>query len=102
MKRVGGLVGMVLTLLPRIFPAREHLIPSPAGLGLAWTFHWYYGLLFFIGAALGSWMQKKHPKWSEEFTFPVASGWIAGESLMGVGLVMWENGPALARKLLGY
>jgi len=99
---MGGLVGVVLTLLPRIFPAREHLIPSPAGLGLAWTFHWYYGLLFFIGAALGWWMQKRHPKWSEEFTFPVASGWIAGESLMGVGIVMWENGPALARKLLGF
>jgi OPT family oligopeptide transporter len=99
---IGGLVGMVLTLLPRIFPAREHLIPSPAGLGLAWTFHWYYGLLFFIGAGLGWWVQKRHLKWSEEFTFPVASGWIAGESLMGVGLVMWENGPALARKLLGY
>ncbi|HWN54255.1 MAG TPA: OPT family oligopeptide transporter, partial [Methylomirabilota bacterium] len=99
---IGGLVGLILTLLPRIFPAREHLIPSPAGLGLAWTFHWYYGLLFFIGAALGWWVQKRHPKLSEEFTFPVASGWIAGESLMGVGLVMWENGPALARKLLGY
>ncbi|HEV8533214.1 MAG TPA: OPT family oligopeptide transporter, partial [Methylomirabilota bacterium] len=54
---IGGLVGIVLTLLPRIFPAREHLIPSPAGLGLAWTFHWYYGLLFFIGAALGWWVQ---------------------------------------------
>lgn len=50
---------------------------------------------------LGWWGEKKHPKWSEEFTFPVASGWIAGESLMGVGLVMWENGPELARKLLG-
>ena len=31
----------------------------------------------------------------------MASGWIAGESLMGVGLVMWENGPELVRKLLG-
>ena len=36
---VGGLVGIALTLLPRIFPARRHLIPSPAGVGLAWTFH---------------------------------------------------------------
>jgi uncharacterized oligopeptide transporter (OPT) family protein len=32
----------------------------------------------------------------------VASGWIAGESLMGVLLVVWENGPELARKLLGH
>ena len=98
---IGGLVGILLTLLPRIFPARRHLIPSPAGVGLAWTFHWHYGLLFFIGGVLGWWVQKKHPKWSEELTFPVASGWIAGESLMGVGLVMWENGPELLRKLFG-
>ena len=95
------IVGIVLTLLPRIFPEREHLVPSPAGVGLAWTFHWYYGLLFFLGGALGWWAEKRYPKWSEEFTFPVASGWIAGESLMGVALVVWENGPELLRKLLG-
>jgi uncharacterized oligopeptide transporter (OPT) family protein len=98
----GGLVGVVLTLLPRVFPRHEHLVPSPAGVGLAWTFHWYYGLLFFLGGLLGWWVERKYPRWSQEFTFPVASGWIAGESLMGVALVMWENGPELARKLLGH
>jgi OPT family oligopeptide transporter len=99
---IGGAVGIILTVLPRIFPARRHLIPSPAGVGLAWTFHWYYGLLFFIGGLLGWWVEKKRPTWAAEYTFPVASGWIAGESLTGVGLVMWENGPELVRKLLGY
>jgi OPT family oligopeptide transporter len=99
---VGALVGIVLTLLPWLFPKRRHLIPSPAGVGLAWTFHWYYGLLFFVGGVLGWWVEKRHPEWAEEFTFPVASGWIAGESLMGVGLVIWENGPELVRKLLGH
>jgi uncharacterized oligopeptide transporter (OPT) family protein len=96
---IGGLVGVILTLLSRIFPDRQHFIPSPAGVGLAWTFHWYYGLLFFLGGALGWWMQKKYPAWSEEFTFPVASGWIAGESLMGVALVAGEHGPDLVRRL---
>jgi len=99
---VGGLVGIALSLLPRWFPKRRHLIPSPAGVGLAWTFHWYYGLLFFVGGLLGWWVEKRHPEWAEELTFPVASGWIAGESLMGVGLVIWENGPDLVRKLLGH
>jgi len=98
---IGGFVGIALTVLPMIFPARRHLIPSPAGVGLAWTFHWYYGLLFFIGGLVGWWVEKKRPTWSAEYTFPVASGWIAGESLTGVGLVMWENGPELVRKLLG-
>jgi putative OPT family oligopeptide transporter len=96
----GGLVGAVLTVLPLLYPKRQHLIPSPAGVGLAWTFHWYYGLLFFVGALIGWWLEKRHPKLSEEFTFPVASGWIAGESLMGVGLVMWENAPGLIGRLL--
>ena len=96
---VGGAVGVILTLLPRIFPRHQHLIPSPAGLGLAWTFHWYYGLLFFIGGLLGWWVEKQYPEWSEEFTFPIASGWIAGESLMGVTLVIGEHGPELVRQL---
>jgi uncharacterized oligopeptide transporter (OPT) family protein len=99
---IGGLVGIVLATLPKIFPKHRHLIPSPAGVGLAWTFHWYYGLLFFLGGVLGWWAAKKYPKWSEEFTFPVASGWIAGESLMGVTLVIGENGPELVRRLLGH
>ena len=96
---IGGLVGIVLTLLPKLLPGHQHLIPSPAGLGLAWTFHWYYGVLFCIGGVLGWWVERRYPKWSEEFTFPVASGWIAGESLMGVTLVMWENGPEILRRL---
>ena len=98
---VGALVGVALSLLPRLMPDRRHLIPSPAGVGLAWTFHWYYGVLFFVGGLLGWWIEKKYPRWAEELTFPVASGWIAGESLMGVGLVIWENGPDLVRRLFG-
>jgi uncharacterized oligopeptide transporter (OPT) family protein len=98
---VGGIVGVALTLLPKLFPERQHLVPSPAGVGLAWTFHWYYGLLFFLGGLLAWWVERKYPRWSEEFTFPVASGWIAGESLMGVALVFWEHGPELARRLFG-
>jgi uncharacterized oligopeptide transporter (OPT) family protein len=98
----GGLVGIVLTVLPKVFPTRQHLIPSGAGVGLAWTFHWYYGLLFFTGGLLGWWVEKKYPRCSEEFTFPVASGWIAGESLMGVALVIWENGPDLLHRLFGH
>ncbi len=98
---VGALAGALLSILPELFPARRHLFPSPASLGLAWTFHWYYGVLFFIGGGLGRWAECRHPRWAEELTFPVASGWIAGESLMGVGLVLWQSGPDLLRRLLG-
>jgi hypothetical protein len=55
---VGGIVGVVLTVLPLLLPKRQHLIPSPAGVGLAWTFHWYYGVLFFAGALIDWWLEK--------------------------------------------
>ena len=50
---------------------------------------------------IGWLVEKKHPKWAEDYIFPVASGVIAGESLMGVVLVFWENGPEMIKKILG-
>jgi hypothetical protein len=47
-----------------------------------------------------TWLEKKHPQVSQNFAFPVASGWIAGGSLMGVALLLWENGPELVRRLV--
>lgn len=98
---IGLLVGILLPLAARWFPKHEKWIPSPAGLGLAWTFHWYYSLLFFTGAVIGYAFEKKRPKAAEEFTFPVASGIVAGGALMGVVIIFWENGPQMLRQLLG-
>jgi OPT family oligopeptide transporter len=98
---VGGLVGIILPLLAKMFPKYEKWIPSAAGVGLAWTFHWYFSLLFFLGALVGYVVEKKAPKQSEEFTFPVASGLIAGGAIMGVLLIFCENGPQMLRQLFG-
>lgn len=98
---IGGGVGVALTLLGHFFPRHQKYIPSPAGFGLAWTFHWFYSLLFFLGAVVGYFFQRRHPEASEEYTFPVASGIVAGGSLMGVALIFMENGPELLRSLLG-
>ena len=89
---IGAAVGVVLVVLPVLFPRRQTIIPSAAGVGLAWTFHWYYGMLFFLGALLAWLWQKRAPKQAEEYTYPVASGIIAGGSLMGVVLIFWETG----------
>jgi OPT family oligopeptide transporter len=98
---IGGLVGLILPILSRIFPKKKQWIPSPAGIGLAWVFQWYYGILFFIGALIGYAWEKRNPKQSEEYLFPVASGIVAGGALMGVVLVFWENGPAIVKQLFG-
>jgi putative OPT family oligopeptide transporter len=98
----GGTLGVALTLAGRWLPLRvRSWVPSPAAFGLAWTFHWYYGLLFFLGGVIGLVLQRRSTAMAEEFTWPVASGIIAGGSLMGVGLVLWENGPSMIRQLFG-
>ena len=98
---IGGVVGIVLTLLPKLFPKQQKWLPSAAGVGLSWTFHWYYGLLFFLGALAGWLVENRRPQWAKDYTFPVASGIIAGGSLMGVLLVFCENGPAIIKQFLG-
>jgi uncharacterized oligopeptide transporter (OPT) family protein len=99
---VGGIVGIIMSLLPVLFPKQARYMPSAAAAGLAWVFHWYYGLLFFMGA-LAAWaLQKRAPSAAEEYTFPVASGIIAGGSLMGVVLIFAGNGPELLRQLFGW
>ena len=98
---IGGLVGILLPLLGKRFPKYEKWIPSAAGFGLAWTFQWYFSLLFFSGAILGYIFEKTSPKQSEEYLFPVASGIVAGGSLMAVALIFWENGPQIIKQLLG-
>jgi len=97
----GGSLGILLTLAARWLPKYRAWIPMPSALGLAWTFHWYYGLLFFVGSVIGHVLERRRPAMAEEFTWPVASGVIAGGSLMGVTLVIWENGPELLRTLRG-
>ncbi len=97
----GAVVGVVLTLAPVLLPKYQAYLPSASGFGLAWVFHWYYGLLFFLGALIAFLLERRKPKLAEEFTLPVASGVVAGGSLMGVVLVFWANGGSILDKLLG-
>jgi uncharacterized oligopeptide transporter (OPT) family protein len=94
----GGVTGIIFSVLPKIFPKQEKYLPSAAAFGLAWVFQWFYGLLFFIGAVLAWWFQKKSPAKAEEFIYPIASGVMAGGALMGVAIIFWQNGPEMWQK----
>jgi uncharacterized oligopeptide transporter (OPT) family protein len=65
------------------------------------VFPWYYGLLFFLGAFIALLLERRKPKLAQELTLPVASGVVAGGSLMGVVLVFWANGGSILSKLVG-
>jgi putative OPT family oligopeptide transporter len=97
----GGVVGVVLTLAPALLPKYQDYLPSASAFGLAWVFNWYYGLLFFLGALVALLVERRNPKLAEELTLPVASGVVAGGSLMGVALVFWANGGGILSKLFG-
>lgn len=98
---VGAAVGILMAVLPALLPRKQRWLPSAAGAGLAWTFHWHYSLLFFLGAVIAWAWKKRSAASAEELTYPVASGVIAGGSLLGVLIIFWENGPEMIRKLFG-
>jgi putative OPT family oligopeptide transporter len=97
----GGVVGVALTLAPVLAPKYQKHLPSASAFGLAWVFNWYYGLLFFLGALVALLVERRKPELAKEFTLPVASGVVAGGSLMGVALVVWANGGGILNKLFG-
>jgi len=99
---IGGALGIVFALLPLALPRWQAYLPSASAFGLAWVFDWYYGLLFLMGAVIASVLKRRAPKAADEYTFPVASGVIAGGSLMGVVIVFWQNGGDLLSRIFGH
>ena len=98
---IGGLIGIIIPLLELRFPRAKKFIPSATGLGLAFTINGYNSISFFIGACLVLWFSKSRPKLHEKYTVPVASGIIAGESLMGVAIALITALPNLLATLHG-
>ena len=97
---IGALVGILLPLLCKLFPKYEKWIPSAAGIGLSWTFQWYYSLLFFLGALIAYGLEKGSPEKSKEYLFPVASGIIAGGALVAVLVIFCDNGPDMIKQII--
>lgn len=43
----GGILGLILVLVPRYLPAAGKWLPTPIGFGLAWAIQWNDSFLFF-------------------------------------------------------
>ena len=80
----GAALGLVLPLLERAFPRAKAWIPSPMGLGLACVMPGSISVSMFAGALLAFLFEKVRRRAAEDYVVPVASGLIAGESLMAV------------------
>ncbi|MBM3991450.1 MAG: OPT family oligopeptide transporter [Planctomycetes bacterium] len=85
---VGATLGLALALLEKLAPKGvKPFVPSPSGLGIAMVIPGSNGLAMFLGGALAELVRRQWRTLGERFIVPVASGLIAGESLMGVGVI---------------
>ena len=79
----------VLALAERLAPRRAlAFIPSPSGLGIAMVLPASNALAIFLGAFLAWGWRRWWRASAERYVTPVASGLIAGESLMGVAIAL--------------
>ncbi len=82
---VGLLLGVALALLEKYAPKKlRAYVPSPSGVGIAMVVPGSNGLAMFLGAAAAEALRRKNPDAAERWVVPVASGLIAGESVMGI------------------
>lgn len=97
---IGGIVGILLTLAEELLPASyRKFIPSPTGLGIAGVVPAFNSISMFLGALVAWLLANASKETDEKYTIPVSSGLIAGESLMGVAIILAMQGPALLESL---
>ena len=92
---IGALVGLALPLAEKRFPKAGPYLPSAMGLGLSWVVVFQNSLSFAIGAVIVKVWQKLHQKRCNTFAIPIASGLVAGESLIAAFI-------AIACTLVGF
>lgn len=86
----GGLTGIVLVLLEHFFPKHKRFIPSPIALGLAFTMPAWNTISMALGATAAFVLEKRRPALAAMFVVAVSSGLIAGESLIGVFIGLYQ------------
>jgi uncharacterized oligopeptide transporter (OPT) family protein len=95
---IGFLIGVGLPLLERVVPPKwRTYLPSAMGLGLSWVIPFGNAAGFAIGAVLGKMWELMHRKSSDEYSISLASGLIAGESLMKAVIAMGATAVGLMK-----
>jgi len=85
----GLALGVALALAEHFAPRRlRPFLPSPAGLGIALVMPGSNAIAFFLGGAAAAGLRRARPALAARTVVPVASGFIAGESLMGIVIAL--------------
>ncbi|HYP16631.1 MAG TPA: OPT family oligopeptide transporter [Opitutus sp.] len=93
---VGLALGVALALLEKFAPQKlRAVLPSPSGLGIAMVIPGSNAIAMFLGAAVAEFIRRRSPALAEKTVVPIASGLIAGESLMGILIALLIVGGVL-------
>jgi uncharacterized oligopeptide transporter (OPT) family protein len=85
---LGALVGVALPLLGKLLPKAAPYLPSAMGLGLSWVMVFSNCQAFAIGAIIVWLWTKFHARSAEGYSVALASGFVAGESLIKAVIAM--------------
>ncbi|MGE5337913.1 MAG: OPT/YSL family transporter, partial [Gemmatimonadota bacterium] len=93
---IGALIGVAIPVLEKLLPRARSWLPSAMGIGLGWVVFFSNALAFAIGAIVVWIWQKVDEESQETYSVPIASGLIAGESLIKALLAMLATAIGLA------
>jgi uncharacterized oligopeptide transporter (OPT) family protein len=88
---IGLLAGAVLAMVERLLPRTRAWMPSATGLGLGLISPFSTAISFALGALLAWGFERLNSRQAERFVVPIASGLIAGESIVGVVVAALNN-----------
>ncbi|HEY5313563.1 MAG TPA: OPT family oligopeptide transporter [Pirellulales bacterium] len=100
---IGAAIGILLTLVEEFSPpGTRKWLPSVTGLGIAGVIPAFNSISMFLGALVAWILSKVSPAMAEKYVVPVSSGLIAGESLMAVSILLWQEAPGLYAEMQSY
>jgi len=76
-------LGVIISLCNKWEKTKAYT-PSGLAMGIAFIVPAYYSVAMFVGSMFLVWWQKKNPVSCKSLSYPIASGLVAGEGLMGV------------------
>ncbi|MFT4628374.1 MAG: putative oligopeptide transporter (OPT) family protein, partial [Myxococcota bacterium] len=88
---IGLVVGAILVIAENMLPKYKKYLPSATGLGLGFILPFQYPLSMLVGAIITAVWSGKWPENATDYVVPIASGVIAGVSIIGVIVAMMNN-----------
>ena len=88
---IGLLAGTALAVVEWLFPKARRWLPSATGLGLGMLLPVSTSIAFVLGAGLAWAFERLDKRQADRFVIPIASGVIAGESIVGVLVAALNN-----------